>query len=261
MRSLWTAASGMITQQQNVDIISNNLSNVNTTGFKKSRAEFSDLLYQTIKEPGATEGEGIQNPSGIQIGHGAKTVSTPKIFTVGNMKSTENPLDIAIEGDGFFQVRQMDGSIGYTRDGSFKINSEGQLVTSQGFIVEPEIVIPENTKQIAIGKDGTVSVVLEGESQPETIGQINIARFMNPAGLSSEGHNLYNQTAASGDPIITTPGQEGTGMIAQGTLEMSNVSIVDEMVKMITAQRAYEINSKSIKTSDDMMSIANNLKR
>ncbi len=261
LRSLWTAASGMLAQQQNVDVISNNLANVNTTGYKTMRAEFSDLLYQTIKDPGASTGEGITSPVGIQLGHGTKLTATYRVFTVGNMQATERPLDIAIEGDGFFQVQQLDGTTAYTRDGSFKVNADGQVVTSDGLLLEPPISLPDNVEQIAVGQDGTVSVVVTGESTPQDVGQITLSKFINPAGLRAIGHNLYTASPASGDPVIVDPGSEGSGILSQGYLEMSNVSVVDEMVKMITAQRAYEINSKAIQTSDDMLSLANNLKR
>lgn len=261
LRSLWTAASGMMAQQQNVDVISNNLANVNTAGYKTMRAEFSDLLYQTIKDPGASTGEGVQNPVGVQLGHGSKLVATYRIFTVGNLQPTERPLDVAIEGDGFFQIQQLDGTIAYTRDGSFKVGADGRLVTSEGLSLEPEITLPDNVQHISIGQDGTVSVLVTGESTPQDVGQITIAKFINPAGLRAMGHNLFTQSPSSGEPVVVDPGSEGTGTLSQGYIEMSNVSIVDEMVKMITAQRAYEINSKSIQTSDDMLGLANNLKR
>lgn len=260
-RALWTAATGMGAQQKNIDVIANNLANVNTTGFKAVRTEFNDLLYQTLREPGEQTSEGIKSPVGVQLGLGTRVVATQRSFAVGNMQATENPLDVAIEGDGFFQIVQADGSIAYTKDGSFKINSEGKLVNADGLALEPEIVIPENTKQISIGQDGTVSVIVEGENEAQDIGKITLAKFVNPAGLQAIGHNLYVQTPASGDPVVVDPGTESTGTLLQGYLELSNVSVVDEMVKMITAQRAYEINSKAIQTADDMMGIANNLKR
>lgn len=261
MRALWTAATGMLAQQLNVDTISNNLANVNTTGYKKARVDFQDLLYQTVRESGTPTALGIQVPVGIQVGHGVRPIAIQKMFTQGNMIQTENQLDIAIEGDGFFQVQQPDGTIAYTRDGAFKIDSTGRVVTSQGFVLEPEIVIPPNTKAITISEDGMVSVILAGEQTPVQIGQITLARFINPAGLHSIGKNLFLPTASSGDVTLGTPGLDGFGTLAQGFLEMSNVKIVEEMVNLITAQRAYEVNSRAIRTSDEMLGEANNLRR
>jgi flagellar basal-body rod protein FlgG len=261
IRSLWTAASGMQAQTSNIDVISNNLANVNTTGFKRSRADFQDLLYETMRPPGTSTSGGSQVPTGIQIGHGTRTVSTQKIFIQGDFQHTQNELDMAIEGDGFFQIIQGNGDIAYTRSGNFKIDSEGRIVSPDGFLLEPEITIPTDAMAISIGTDGTVSVLQPGQTEPTELGTIELARFVNPAGLQSMGRNLYGQTAASGDPITGTPGEDSYGTIAQGYLEMSNVSVVDEMVNMITAQRAYEINSKAIQASDDMLQTANNLKR
>ena len=261
IRSLWTAASGMQAQTSNIDVISNNLANVNTAGFKRSRVDFQDLLYETMRPPGTSTPGGGQVPTGIQIGHGTRTVATQKIFIQGDFQHTQNELDMAIEGDGFFQIVQGNGDIAYTRSGNFKIDSEGRLVSPDGFLMEPEITIPSDAMAISIGTDGTVSVLQPGQSVPAEVGSIELARFVNPAGLQSMGRNLYAQTAASGDPISGTPGEDGYGTIAQGYLEMSNVSVVDEMVNMITAQRAYEINSKAIQAADDMLQAANNLKR
>ncbi len=261
MRTLWTAASGMQAQTLNIDVISNNIANVNTTGFKRSRSDFQDLLYQTVREPGTVSSSGNEIPTGIQVGLGTRPVATAKIFDQGDYKHTGGETDIAIEGDGFFQITQPNGEIAYTRAGAFKINSEGQLVTSDGFLMDPEITIPSDAKSISIETDGTVSVILAGQTEPSEIGTIELAKFSNPAGLKSIGRNLYLQTSASGDAVTGTAGEEGFGTIAQGYLEMSNVNIVEEMVNMIVAQRAYEVNSKAIQTADDMLQMANNLKR
>lgn len=261
MRSLYTAASGMAGQQFNIDTIANNLSNVNTTGFKKSRADFQDLLYQSVRFAGTPVTAGAQIPTGMQIGHGVRPVATQKLFTQGTFKPTDNALDLVIEGDGFFQILMPDGTIGYTRDGAFKRDGQGRIVTSDGFYLEPEIVIPEDALQVAIGADGTVTVTVAGDNDPQTIGQIELARFVNPAGLQSAGRNLFLATAASGIPLVGTPGLDGFGNLAQGFLEMSNVQVVEEMVAMITSQRAYEVNSRAIQASDDMLQTANNLRR
>lgn len=261
MRALWTAGSGMLTQQTNVDTISNNLANVNTIGFKKMRAEFEDLLYQTIREAGSSSSQGRQLPTGLQVGHGARTVATTKIFTQGDFQQTDNPLDLVIEGDGFFQVSMPDGTIQYTRNGALKLDSEGRLVTSEGYYLEPEITIPEGVTDISIGQDGLVSVLMPGETLPEEIGQIEIVRFINPAGLINTGKGLYQQSAASGTPLVVTPGTEGSGTIIQRYLEMSNVKVVEEMINMIVAQRAYEMNSKAVQASDEMLQTANSLRR
>ncbi|BAI81599.1 flagellar basal-body rod protein FlgG [Deferribacter desulfuricans SSM1] len=261
LRTLWTAASGMTTQQINIDNISNNLANVNTAGFKKSRVNFEDLLYQELKPAGGVTAAGINHPTGIQIGLGSKVVSTEKIFSQGNFQQTGNPLDIAIEGDGFFQVTLPDGTIGYTRNGSFKVDADGNLVTAEGYLLEPNIAIPDNALEIIVGEDGTLSVTLPGEAEPTELGQIELAKFINPSGLRSIGKNIYLQTAASGEPTTGIPGEDGFGTLAQGILEMSNVNVVEEMVNLITGQRAYEINSKAIQTGDEMLQIVNNLKR
>ena len=260
LRALWTAASGMTTQQINIDNIANNLANVNNAGFKKSRVNFQDLLYQEMRPAGAVTATGISHPTGIQIGLGSNVVATEKIFTQGNFQQTGNMLDIAIEGDGFFQVTLPDGNIGYTRSGSFKLNSDGDIVTPEGYLLEPAITIPENATSITIGTDGTVSVTLPGEAEAAEVGNIELARFINPAGLKAIGNNLFVQTGASGEAVTGVPGEDGIGTIAQGVLEMSNVNVVEEMVNMITGQRAYEINSKAIQTGDQMLQIVNNLK-
>jgi len=260
MRGLWTAASGMSAQETNIDVIANNLANVNTTGFKTSRVDFQDLYYQTVTAAG-TGSEGNQIPTGIQIGLGVRTASVQKLFTPGDFRQTGNPLDIAIEGDGFFQVTGSDGQAAYTRDGAFKLDGQGRLVNSDGYALEPELVIPAEAQGISIGPDGTVSVTMPGQSETQQVGQIQLVRFLNPSGLSSLGHNLFMTTAASGEATTGTPGSQGYGRLAQGTVEMSNVQIVEEMVNMIVAQRAYEINSKAIQATDEMLSMANNLRR
>lgn len=261
LRTLWIAASGMEAQAMNIDVISNNLANVNTAGFKKSRPDFQDLLYETIRVAGAASSSGTQIPTGIEVGQGTRPVSVQKIFTQGDYQNTQNELDMAIEGDGFFQITQPNGEVAYTRSGAFMLDSEGRIVTADGFFLEPEISIPLDTVGITIGTDGTVSVLQAGETEATEIGTVELARFVNPAGLHSIGRNLYLPTLASGDAITGTGGEEGFGTIAQGSLEMSNVSVVDEMVNMIVAQRAYEINSKAIVTADEMLQMANNLRR
>lgn len=261
IRSLYTAATGMEAQQLNLDNTANNLANVSTAGFKKSRLDFQDLLYQTIRTAGATQAQGVQIPTGIQVGLGTKPGASQKIFTPGDMQQTGNDLDVAIEGDGFFQVRLPSGDLAYTRDGSFKKDGDGKLVTSDGYAVEPAITIPADAKDITIGEDGTVTASIQGQAEPQPCGNIELVKFMNPAGLMSEGRNLYSSTVASGEPITGTPGQDGLGKLSSGYIEMSNVKVVEEMVNLITAQRAYEVNSKSIQTADEMLNIANNLRR
>jgi flagellar basal-body rod protein FlgG len=261
IRSLWTSATGMQAQALNLDVISNNLANVNTAGFKKSRAEFQDLLYETIKPAGTPSSQDTEVPTGIQLGHGTRPSTVLKIFSQGNMENTQNELDLAIEGDGFFQIALPNGETTYTRDGAFKLDSDGRIVNSDGFAMEPEISIPTDALSISVGLDGTVSVLQAGESIPSEIGTIELARFVNPAGLISMGKNLFITSEASGDEMTGTAGEDGLGTLAQGFLEMSNVSVVDEMVNMITAQRAYESNSKAIQAADDMLQLANNIKR
>jgi flagellar basal-body rod protein FlgG len=261
IRALWTAATGMEAQQMNVDVISNNLANVNTTGFKKSRIDFQDLLYTTLKAPGTESASGIQIPTGIQIGNGVRTVSTQKLFSQGDFTQTSNPLDVVIEGDGFFQVLRPDGTTAYTRDGALKVNSEGKLVTSDGFVLQPEITIPTDATDITIGIDGTVTTTIVGQEAPTTVGQIELAKFINPAGLKSIGKNLFEATDASGAVVTGVAGTEGRGTVLQGFLEMSNVKVVEEMVNMIIAQRAYEVNSKAVQTGDQLLQMAASLHR
>ncbi len=257
--ALFTSSTGMKAQQLYVDTIANNLANVNTTGFKKSRIDFQDLLYQTLKPAGSETAEGSEVPEGMQVGLGVKPVSISKLFTQGTITTTGNDLDVAIEGDGFFQVIQPDGSIAYTRDGSLNLDSNGNLVTNDGFIIQPAITVPANSKQVSIGQDGTVSVVLD-DGTITNVGQILTATFANPAGLSAMGRNLLMETVASGAPSTGAPGLQGRGTLAQGFLELSNVEIVDELVNMIIAQRAYEVNSRAIRTGDEMLQTANQLR-
>jgi len=261
IRSLRTAATGMYAQEMVVDVISNNLANLNTTGFKKSKVEFQDLLYQTIQNPGATNNGSTAPTSEIQIGHGTKPVSVLKIFSQGDVSPTGNPLDLAIDGEGFFKVQMPDGRITYTRDGTFKISADGRLVTSDGYVLDPEISLPENTTGVNINSEGVISAQVVGETEPEVLGQIELAKFVNPAGLKNIGRNLFEETGASGAPQYGSPDSDGFGRVLQGYIETSNVDVVQEMVNMIVAQRAYEINSKAIKTSEEMLTMANNLKR
>ncbi|MBT0663949.1 flagellar basal-body rod protein FlgG [Geobacter pelophilus] len=261
IRALWTAASGMQAQQTNIDVVANNLANVNTAGFKKSRADFQDLMYQNLKTTGAPSTNTTQIPSGIQIGLGTKVAAVTKLFTPGNVNQTGNELDIAIEGEGFFQVQMPDGSTAYTRSGTWKKDSQGRVVTSDGYPMTPEIVVPNNATQITIGNDGTVSVMQSGQNTPTNVGTIQLATFSNPTGLSSLGKNLFVNTDASGAATTGTAGQNGVGTLAQGFLEMSNVSVMEEMVQMIIGQRAYETNSKAVQAADEMLQQANNLKR
>ncbi len=261
IRALNSAASGMFSQQLLIDNIANNLANVNTTAFKRSRVEFQDLIYQTLRSRGATQQLGAALPTELQIGHGVRPVAIQKCFEQGNILPTGNPLDLSIDGEGFFQITRPDGTAFYTRDGSFKISQDGEIITSDGYFLEPSITIPTDAMEIAIARDGTVSVILIGDIEPQIVGQIELVRFINPAGLTNQGQNLYRETVASGPPIPGTPGLEGLGQVSQGYLENSNVQIVEEMVAMIVAQRAYEVASKAIRTSEDMLSIANQLKR
>ena len=261
IRALWTAASGMQAQQLNVDVVANNLANVNTAGFKKSRADFQDLMYQSLKTTGAPSTNATQIPSGIQVGLGSKSSSVTKLFTPGNVNQTGNELDVAIEGEGFYQIQLPDGTTAYSRAGSFKKDNQGRLVNGDGYPVLPNVVIPNNSTKITIGNDGTVSVVQAGQNTPTTVGNIQLATFSNPSGLSSLGHNLLQETDASGTATTGTPGQTGIGTLSQGFIEMSNVSVAEEMVNMIVGQRAYEVNSKAVQAADEMLQNANNLRR
>jgi len=260
-RALFTAATGMIAQQMNVDNIANNLANVNTTGYKKSKIEFQDLLYQQLRLAGATQAEGAQVPVELQIGYGTRPVATQRIFSQGTIVPTGNPLDISIDGDGFLQITLPDGTTAYTRDGALKLSAEGTIVTSDGYALEPQITVPSDATDINISVNGEVSVKLPGSTHFQDAGQLELARFINPAGLKSIGRNLLLETQASGTAIVGAPDEEGFGKLSQRFLELSNVEVVDEMVSMIVAQRAYEINAKAIQTSEEMLSNANNLKR
>jgi len=251
----------MAAQQLNIDVIANNLSNVNTNGFKRSRVDFQDLLYQNLRLAGASSSMDNQIPTGIQVGLGSRPVAVSKLFQQGDYQMTDNPLDVAIEGNGFFQIILPNGDTAYTRAGSFKLDSEGNMVTSDGYKLEPAIMIPGRSVDMSIGTDGTVTVRQDGQTTASIVGNITLAKFSNPSGLQSIGRNLFLTTDASGDATTGTPGAEGFGTLTQGALEMSNVNIVEEMVNMIVAQRAYEINSKSVQVADDMLHIANNIKR
>ena len=252
--ALWVSKTGLSAQDMNRTTISPTLATVSTTGFKRDRAEFEDLLYQIRRQPGGQSSQDSQLPSGLQLGTGVRIVGTQKIFTAGSLQTTEQPLDMAINGRGFFQVLLPDGTVSYTRDGSFHLNSDGQLVTSNGFALEPAIVLPPEVQTFMVGEDGTVSVTTFGDPQPQVIGNIQTADFINPAGLQAIGNNLFLETGASGAPQVGTPGLTGLGTVLQNTLENSNVSVVEEMVNMITTQRAYEMNSKVVSTADQMLS-------
>lgn len=252
--ALWVSKTGLSAQDTNLTTISNNLANVSTTGFKRDRAEFQDLLYQIRKQPGAQSSQDSELPTGLQLGTGVRIAGTQKIFTQGSLQTTEQPLDLAINGRGFFQVLMPDGSVGYTRDGSFHLDSDGQIVTDQGYPLEPAIVLPAEVQTFTVGEDGTASVTTFGNSTPQVVGNIQTADFVNPAGLQAMGNNLFMETASSGAPQVGTPGLTGLGQVLQNTLENSNVSVVEELVNMITTQRAYEMNSKVISTADQMLS-------
>ncbi|MFZ2319616.1 MAG: flagellar basal-body rod protein FlgG [Pseudomonas sp.] len=252
--ALWVSKTGLSAQDMNLTTISNNLANVSTTGFKRDRAEFQDLLYQIRRQPGAQSSQDSQLPTGLQLGTGVRIVGTSKMFTEGSLQTTEQPLDMAINGRGFFQILQPDGTVSYTRDGSFHLDSNGQLVTSQGYSLEPAIVLPAEVQTFTVGEDGTVSVTVSGDPTPQVVGNIQTADFVNPAGLQAIGNNLFLETGSSGAPQVGTPGLTGLGTVLQNTLENSNVSVVEELVNMITTQRAYEMNSKVISTADQMLS-------
>lgn len=260
LKSLNTAATGMAAQQTNMDVIANNIANVSTAGFKKSRAEFEDLVYQTQKEPGTQTGMNSYSPNGVQTGLGVRTAAVQKDFAMGNALVTKNPLDIQIEGSGFFQILTPDGQIGYTRDGAFKKDPNGRVVDKNGNLLQPEITIPPNVAGIEVAPSGEVRVIQGLNDAPQVIGQIDVVNFVNPAGLKAMGKNVFVQTPSSGQPQNSRPGLNGTGYLSQGQLESSNVNIVDEMVNMITAQRAYETNSKVIQASDQMLQSINNMR-
>lgn len=251
--ALWVAKTGVDAQQQRMAVISNNLANVNTTGFKRGRAVFEDLLYQNVRQVGAQSSQDTRLPSGLSLGTGVRNVATEKLFTQGNLVTTDNALDVAIQGRGFVQILLPDGSLGYTRDGSFKLDDQGQLVTASGYTVQPSISIPENSLSITVGSDGVVSATVPGDAAPSQVGTLQLADFVNPAGLQPMGQNLFKETAASGAPQAGTPGLNGLGTLSQGFLESSNVNVVEELVNMIETQRAYEMNSKAIATADSML--------
>lgn len=253
MRSLWIAKTGMEGQQTQLDAISNNLANVATNGYKRSHAIFEDLIYQTLRQSGANSTEQTQLPTGLQLGLGVRPVATARIYTQGNLQQTSNNMDLAIKGDGFFQIQMPDGTTAYTRDGSFQRDANGQLVTNNGYTVLPGITVPNNALTLTVGNDGTVTVTVPGQTAPQQIGQIQIANFVNPAGLEAKGQNLYTETAASGTPNTGAPNANGLGAIQQGFVETSNVNVVEELVQMIQTQRAYELNSKAVQTSDQML--------
>ena len=257
-QALWIAKTGLDAQQTRMSVISNNLANVNTTGYKYSRPIFNDLLYQTVRQPGAQSSQNTEIPSGLMVGTGVRTMSTQKFYSQGNIIQTENPMDIAISGRGFFEVLLPDGETAYTRDGTFQIDSQGQVVTSNGYVLQPAITVPANTQSITIGEDGVISALVAGSTSPTQIGAIQLAEFINPAGLQPMGDNLLKETAASGTPTTGTPGTTGLGSTLQGALESSNVNVVEELVNMIETQRAYEMNSKAISTSDQMLQYASN---
>ena len=262
IRAMFSAATGMIAQQTNIDTIANNMANVSTTGFKKSRVNFQDLLYETIRAAGTQTTAGTTTPEGIQIGHGVRPSSVAKLFTPGSLIQTGNPLDIAIEGDGFFEVELPDGTSAYTRDGSFRRNAVGIVMTTDGYPLTPTITIDEDAQSISIGADGIVSVFLPGAPAPSQVGEIQLIRFANEAGLDARlGANLLLETGASGTPTTGTPGELGFGRLTQGFLENSNVQVVEEIINLIIAQRAYEANSKVIQTSDEMLQVANSIRR
>jgi len=253
IRSLWIAKTGLDAQQTQLDVISNNLANVSTNGFKRARAVFEDLLYQTLRQPGAQSSQQTTIPSGLQLGTGVQPIATEKINTQGSLTQTSNPLDLAINGQGYFQIQMPDGTLAYTRDGSFQKDATGQVVTSSGYPLSPALTVPANAVSVTVGRDGVVSVLQAGTTAPTQIGTIQLAGFVNPGGLQSTGENLLIETASSGTPTPNTPGTNGTGLIDQGYVETSNVNVAEELVNMIQAQRAYEINSRAITTSDQML--------
>jgi flagellar basal-body rod protein FlgG len=253
IRSLWISKTGLDAQQTQMDVLANNLANVNTAGFKRSKAVFEDLLYQNIRQPGAQSSQQTSLPTGLQLGTGVKPAATARVFTQGNLQQTGNNLDVAINGSGFFQVQLPDGTTGYTRDGSFRVDAQGQVVTSNGYALVPGITIPPSAQSVTIGQDGTVSISQAGSSAVTTVGTIQLSTFVNPAGLNSMGQNIFTETPASGTATPGNPGANGIGTLSQGYIETSNVNVVEELVAMIQTQRAYEINSKAIQTSDQML--------
>ena len=260
MRTLSIAATGMLAQQTNVDVISNNIANMNTTAYKKQRAEFQDLLYQQVSRPGASTGGDTKVPAGIQIGSGVKTGGVYRINEQGALTQTSNPYDLAIQGQGYFQVTMPDGTTSYTRDGSFQISDQGELVTQDGYPVQPGITLPQRALEVSVSKTGLVEVTVAGNTQPQQLGQLQLARFMNESGLEAKGGNLFVETAASGQPTVGSPGDPGIGTLTQGFIEASNVNPVSEITSLITAQRAYEMNSRVVKTADEMLATTSQLR-
>ncbi len=259
-QALWIAKTGLDAQQTRMEVVSNNIANVNTTGFKRERAVFEDLLYQNVRQVGANSTQDTQLPSGFSLGTGVRVVATEKLHSQGNLVNTDNPFDLAVQGKGFFQVLMPDGSLAYTRDGSFQVNQDGQLVTSSGYEVQPSITVPEGALSVTIGSDGTVSALLPGSTAPTQIGSLQLTDFINPAGLQAVGQNLLIESGSSGAPQTGTPGLNGLGTLTQGAVESSNVNVAEELVNMIETQRAYEMNSKAIQSADQMMQfVTNNL--
>lgn len=256
--ALWAAKTGLDAQQTRMTVTAHNLANVNTSGFKKGRAVFEDLLYQNVRQVGGATSQDTQMPTGLSLGTGVRVVATEKTYTQGSLQQTDNALDVAINGRGFFQILLPDGTVGYTRDGSFQVNAQGQMVTSEGYQLQPAISIPDGAQTITIGRDGTVAATLAGQSAPQQVGTMQLVDFINPAGLQPRGQNLLSESAASGPPQTGSPGLNGLGFIEQGSLESSNVNVVEELVNMIETQRAYEMNSKAIATTDQMLEYASN---
>jgi len=259
IRAMRTAASGMMAQQMQVDTIANNIANVNTSSFKRNRVNFRSLLYATLREPGAATGANQMNPTGLQIGGGTEVSSSIKLFLQGDLEQTGNGFDLSIQGEGFFKINMGNGEFRYTRDGSFRKDGNGSLVTVDGFRVEPAITLPEDATEVVVGQDGTVQVLRGGQDTLQTVGQLRVTRFANPAGLRAEGSNFFRETDSSGPPTEQTPGQTGAGFVRQGFLERSNVSVVDELIELIQAQRNYEVNSRTIQVSDEMLQQVSNL--
>lgn len=253
IRSLFIAKTGMDSSQFKLDTISNNLANVSTNGFKRQRAVFEDLMYQVLRQPGSQTSNTTNHPTGLQVGTGAAPVGVDRLFAQGNMTRTENNLDLAINGKGFFRVQMPDGTIGYTRDGAFKLNDQGQIVNTSGYLLDPQITVPANALSVDISRTGALEIKLPGQAQPTNVGNIQISSFINPQGLESIGNNLFLETTASGAPVDGDPGNDGLGVVNQGYIEASNVNVTEELVNLITAQRAYEINSRAVKTSDEML--------
>ncbi|CDH43779.1 flagellar basal-body rod protein FlgG [Candidatus Contendibacter odensensis] len=255
--ALWVAKTGMDAQQTRMSVISHNLANVSTTGFKRDRAQFEDLLYQNVRQTGGQTSQSTQLPSGLMLGTGVRSVATAKLFTQGNIIQTGNNLDLAINGRGFFQIQKPDGTVAYTRDGSFQLDAQGQIVTSNGYLMQPAVTLPPSVQSVTVGHDGVISAQISGQAAPQQIGQIQTVDFVNPAGLQASGENLFMESAASGSPQPGNPDANGLGAVMQGALETSNVNVVEEMVAMIETQRAYEMNSKAISTTDQMMQYTN----